>query len=147
MVVENAGDELNEPVIVLLDVDVENGFVNPDELPVGLTPNKLSPILVEVMAFICVCEDAGFDSIPPLAFRRSLANGSEIRTPRNVRILPSLRLHVFRLQVSTYNRLSCPGNFSGKSPFSCRSKTIRSLHTPHLARAADGGMAGSSQVC
>ena len=106
--IEDAEVELKGLAVVVLDVEAENGFEE-EELPAGFTPNKLSPIFVEVTAFICDCEDAGFDSASPVAFRRSLAGNSEIRTPRSTRTLPSLRLHVFRRQVNTYSRLSCPG--------------------------------------
>jgi hypothetical protein len=143
--IEDAEAELKGLAVVVLDV-VENGFEE-DELPAGFTPNKLSPIFVEVTTFICDCDDAGFDSASPVVFRRSLAEDSEIRTPRNTRTLPSLRLHAFRRQVSTYSRLSCPGKLSGKSPFNCNNKTIRSLHTLHFARVAEGGVVGFSHVC
>jgi hypothetical protein len=141
---EDVEEVLKGLVDAVIDVEVENGFEE-DEVPVGLTPNKPSPIFVEVMEFTCDRE-AGFDSPSSLRFRRSLTEASEILTPLKARTLPSLRLHVFRRQVNTYSRLSCPGKTSGKSPFSWRSKTIRSLHTLHLTRAADGGRAGSSQV-
>lgn len=132
-----------EDVEVLVG-ETENGFEE-DEVPIGLTPNKLSPIFVEVIDIICDNE-AGFDSPLLVVFRQSLAKASEIRTPLNARTLPSLRLHVFRRHASTYRRLSCPGNISGKFPFNCRSKTIRSLQTLHFTRAAEGGIAGSNQV-
>lgn len=105
--VEDAEVEAKGLAVVRLDVEVENGF-EAEELPAGFTPNKLSPIFAEATTFICDCEDAGFDSASPVAFRWFLAEDSEIRTPRSTRTLPSLRLHVFRRQVSTYSRLSCP---------------------------------------
>ena len=127
------------------DVDVENGFAD-DELAEGFTPNKLSPIFVEAVVLFCVLDAFVLGSGSFFSFRPSFAEISEILTPRSARMLPSLRLHVFRRQVSTYNRLSGPGNCSGRSPFNCNSRTIRSLHTLHRARVADGGMVGSSQV-
>jgi hypothetical protein len=105
---EDAEVELKGLVVVMLYVDVENGF-DEEELPAGFTPNKFSPMFVEEEVFTCDCEDAGLDSASPVVFRLSLAEDSEIRTPRSIRTLPSLRLHVFRRQVSTYSRLSCPG--------------------------------------
>jgi hypothetical protein len=141
----DAEDKLKGLAVVVLDVEVENGFEE-EELPAGFTPNKLSPIFAEVTIFICDCEDAGLDSASPVVFRRSLAEDSEIRAPRSTRTLPSLRLHDFRRQVSTYSRLSCPGKWPGKSPFNCNNKTIRSLHTLHFARVAEGGLVGSSHA-
>lgn len=106
--VEDAEVKLNGLVVVVLGGEVENGFEE-EELLTCFTPNMLSPIFVEVTVFICDCEDADLDFASPVVFRRSLAGDSEIRTPRSTRTLPSLRLHVFRRQVSTYSRLSCPG--------------------------------------
>lgn len=141
--IDKAEDELEGLAVVVLDVEVENGF-DEEELAAGFTPNKLSPMFVEVKTFGCNCKGVGIESTSPVAFRRSLAEDSETRMPRSTRTLPSLRLHVFRRHVSTYNRLSCPGKLSGRSPFNCSSKTIRSLHTWHFASDAEGGTAGSS---
>ena len=118
-----------------LDVVVENGFAY-EELDDSLAPNNVSPILTVGFA-ACV---SALSSVLVLSFLKTF----ESRTPRNALTLPSLRLQVFRRHDSTYKRLSCPGKNSGRSPFSCRSKTMRSWHVLHLASAADGGMAGSS---
>lgn len=119
------------------DALVEKGFAE-EVVEDGLAPNKVSPILT---AGFAGCFSA-LGSVFVFSFL-SLKT-SEIRTPRNALTLPSLRLHVFRRHDNTYKRLSCPGKYSGRSPFSWRSRTMRSLHTLHLASAADGGVDGSS---
>ena len=122
-----------------LDLLVENGFPEED-LVEGLVPKRLSPILRggfagcnSVVAFVSV--------FLPLSFGATVGT----LTPRNTRTLPSFRLQVFRRHVRIYSRRSWPSN-SGSSPFNCSSRTIRSLHTLHLARAAEGGENGSSHV-
>ena len=126
--VENGFDE------VLLDseVDFEEGFA----------PNRVSPILTAGF----VGSRLAVESTWLLSFLFPLAATSAILIPRSTLMLPSLRLHVFRRHAKTYRRLSWPGKTSGRSPLSCNSKTIRSLHTLHFARAADGGFDGASQT-
>jgi len=120
---------------------VENGFAEAgfDE---GLAPNNCSPMLITGFG------TAASSFLMSVVFPSLLFGGaiSEIRTPRNTFTLPSFRLQVFRRQVKTYNLLSCPGKTAGRSPFNCKSRTMRSLHTLHFARVAEGGAKGSSQV-
>jgi len=122
-------------------VFVENGFVEV-ELGNDFVPNKLSPKSIPDFGLatspleILVTSSCGL----------SLAVTSVILMPRSAFTLPSLRLQVFRRHVITYKRLSCPGKCSGRSPFNCRSRIMRSLQTLHFANAAEGGIAGSSQV-
>ena len=131
-------EEVEKGFEVGFEVPEEKGFAV-EELLDGFAPKSDSPNLTSgfggwVRGFVSV----GFDFF-------SLATNSDILTPRKTLTLPSLRLHVFRRQLSTYSRLSWPGK-SGRSPFNCRSKTIRSLQTLHFARATDGGEDGSTHV-
>lgn len=117
---------------------IENGFAFVLEL--GLAPNNASPILTAGFE----AATSGFAVLFSL-FSFGVAT-SVILVPRNTLTLPSLRLHVLRRHVNTYNLLSCPGKCSGRSPLSWRRRTMRSLQTLHFARAADGGVVGLSHV-
>ena len=131
------------------EADEENGFEDPEleelvenglaeeEADDDFAPNRVSPKLVVGFA---ACFSA-LSSVFEVSF---LSFATVILTPRKALTLPSFRLHVFRRHDSTYNRLSCPGKNSGRSPFSWRRRTMRSLHTLHFARVADGGVDGSS---
>ncbi len=119
---------LDANVLTEVDVELEN----------ELSPNNFSPRLmkgVEACASALVATD--FQSLP-------VKTACEILTPRRALTLPSLRRQIFLLHASTYSRLSCPGRCSGRSPFNCRSNTIRSLQTLHFASVAEGGVVGSS---
>jgi hypothetical protein len=120
---------------------VENGFAEV-EVEDGFVPNNVSP------KFISDVEIGVSPSNCDLAFpfRLSFAATSVTLMPLRAFTLPSLRLHVFRRHVITYKRLSCPEKNSGRSPFNCRSKTMKSSHTLHFANVAEGGVVGSSQV-
>lgn len=134
--------------------DAENGFnasvvfegvekgLSEVELEDGAVPNKVSPKFVAGLDFA----DSLLDPNVASSFRLSFAATSVVLMPRSARTLPSFRLQVLRRHARTYKRLSCPGKNSGRSPFNCRSRTVRSLHTLHLAKAADGGQVDSSQV-
>lgn len=134
--------------------EVENGFngavvfevvekgLSEVDLEDGAVQNRASPRFVAGLDI----EDSPLDPNLACSFRLSFAAISVILTPRSAFTLPSLRLHVLRRHARTYKRLSCPGKNSGRSPFNCRSKTVISLHTLHLAKAAEGGQVGSSQV-
>ena len=116
----------------LAEVELEEGFV----------PKIISPKFAAGFG----TGTSDFVSALALSFRLSFGATSVILVPRNALTLPSLRLHVFRRHANTYRRLSCPGKDSGRSPFNCRSKTMRSLHILHFANAAEGGLEGSSHV-
>lgn len=89
----------------------ENGFAEEEgEDDDGLAPKSVSPILIVGFAG---CVSALGSILFSLLFETS-----EIRIPRNALTLPSLRLHVFLRHDRTYKRLSCPGKYSGRSPFS-----------------------------
>lgn len=70
----------------------------------------------------------------------------EILTPRIALTVPSFFLQAFLLQLKMYNFRSCPGNFSGRSPFNCSSKVNIPLHILHLASSAEGALVSSSQL-
>ena len=127
------GFEVIEP-----DPLVENGFAE-ETFDEGFAPNNVSPILTGGVAGL----ESAFGSALVFSFFFSFAT-SEILIPRNARTLPSFRLHVFRRHDNKYSRLSWLGKNSGRSPFSWRRRTMRSLHTLHFARVADGGAKGSS---
>jgi len=132
------GFELDEVEVEKGFEEVENEFA---EIEVeGLPPNNDSPRFILGFGGAAT---SGFGS--DLFF--SLAALSDTLTPRNALTLPFVRLHVFLRHTRTYNLLSCPGKCSGNSPFSCKSRTIKLLQTLHFASAADGGVAGSIQVC
>jgi len=128
----------------LLAEEVEKGFEKgfAEALFAGFTPNKLSP---KPFCTWTGCFKASLNSVFDCSFV-SFTGTSVALTPRMERTLPSLRRQVLRLHENTYSRLSCPGKNSGRSPLSCRSKTIGSLHTLHFASAAEGGLEGSSHV-
>lgn len=130
-VAENGFDAINPAPLV------EKGFADEEE-DKGFAPNRASPMLT---AGFAGCFSA-LGSIFVFSFLSFAI--SEILTPRNALTLPSLRLHIFRRHDSTYSRLSCPGKNSGRSPFSWSRRTMRSLHTLHFARVAEGVMEGSS---
>lgn len=120
---------------------LENGF--PPEAPRGFAPNSDSPrpgpsfFFSSGSTFV-----SGFFS-PTCAFVS--APSFQTLTPLSARTLPAFRRHVALRQAKTYSRRSCVGNFSGSSPFSCRSRAIMSLQTLHLAKAAEGDLSASSQ--
>ncbi len=116
---------------------VEKGFVAALVLGVGFVPKRSLPMFRRVGSV------AGSSrSVKSLPFSLGLAFSSSAltRTPRNPRTLPCFRWHVLRRQVKMYSRLSCPGKCSGKSPFSCSSKLMRSLQTLHFANSRGGGV-------
>lgn len=120
-------------VVVVLEF-VEKGL-SEVEVEDGAVPNRDSPRFVGIL-------DVGVSPLNPslpYSFRLALDATSVILLLRSALTLPSLRLHVLRRHAKTYKRLSCPGKNSGRSPFNCRSKTIRSLHDLHFAKVADGG--------
>jgi len=87
-------------VVVALDVVDENGFEDV-ELVIGFTPNKLLPIFVTAVRFDCDSDAADFELASSLCFCLLSIGEADILTPRSALTLPSLRLHVFRRQVST----------------------------------------------
>lgn len=139
---EDAEDDVANGFEDPLEEFVENGFA---ELVVelfenGFPPNNATPRSTAGFVYCAsALGSAGFVSF-------FLFAASDILTPRRTLTLPSLRRHVFLLHVRTYSRLSWPGKCSGRSPFNCRSSTIKSLQTLHFARAAEGGVVGSSHV-
>lgn len=120
---------------------LEKGLAAGVELELLLTPNSDSPILdcglgSSLTSFFCSTLTLDLADAP-------LA----IRTPLIPRTLPSLRLHVFLRQLQMYSRRSCPGNWSGRSPFSSRRRVSKPLQTLHFASAPDGAVLSSSQLC
>lgn len=116
----------------------EKGFAGAVELVLFFTPNSDSPILGCGFSSSCLISFSGFalDLVDaPFA----------MRTPRIPLTLPSFLLHAFRRQLQMYNRRSCPGKWSGRSPLSSRSRLRRPLHTLHLASAPEGAVVSSIQ--
>lgn len=132
------------------EVEVENGLENAefevekgfeDEPFRGFTPNNFSPrpLYGSNGCFAIFSGSFGFSFL-------FFTGTSLALTPRITRTLPSLRRHVLRLHEKTYSRLSWPGKNSGRSPLSCKSRTMGSLQTLHFASAAEGGLVESSHV-
>lgn len=140
-------EEVDDDENGLADVLVEDwaekwfakGFAEDDPLEPFATPNSEAPI--------CGC---GFGSGAGSFFSIFVPDLADapfaIRTPRIPLTLPSFLLHALRRQLQMYNRRSCPGKCSGRSPLSSRRRLRRPLHTLHFASAPDGAVFSSSQL-
>ena len=132
-----------------------NGFVDGDWGPVevekGLSP-KLLEERVELKRLLPrSCGGCPFFCSSLTELSLSIAfdfciDPFDIRIPLIALDVPSFLLQAPLLQLNIYNFRSWPGNFSGRSPFSCSNSVIMLLQTLHLASSAEGAWVSGGHI-